>query len=41
MADDGAAAGAELSPPSPPLQPATQIDPPLDAAAFTHTPYYW
>ncbi|XP_051202408.1 protein N-terminal glutamine amidohydrolase [Lolium perenne] len=40
MADDGAAAGADHSPPSPPLHPAPPSDPPLDAAAFTHTPYY-
>uniref|UniRef100_A0ACD5TH35 Uncharacterized protein n=1 Tax=Avena sativa TaxID=4498 RepID=A0ACD5TH35_AVESA len=42
MADDGASAGAELSPPtpSPPLHPAGPRDPLLDAASFTHTPYY-
>ncbi|CAM0955728.1 unnamed protein product [Alopecurus aequalis] len=40
MAGDGAAAGADHSPPSPPLRNSAPSDPPLDAATFTHTPYY-
>ncbi|VAH06966.1 unnamed protein product [Triticum turgidum subsp. durum] len=40
MADDGAAAGVDPSPSSPPIHPAAPDNPPIDAASFTHTPYY-
>ncbi|KAM3403799.1 hypothetical protein ACQJBY_007111 [Aegilops geniculata] len=40
MADDGAAAGVDPSPSSPLIYPAAPDNPPIDAASFTHTPYY-